>query len=187
MLKFSSFCFIALIFVSCNVATPPKPPPPPVYPPINPPDPPPPIIGTFQSVWDDFKCKSPKLAATFDVASIEKFRTTNVLGINDLCKHLEYNAELWKAIGLTDQEIARIKIFKKKIVDEKMPNILFSETSTSGIYFFDLIPTEGGIRKEFFYWYSKQFPNEWRAGLKKLNDNLIHSNEKESGTSNTSE
>jgi len=191
MLKLISFCFIALIFVSCNVAEPPEPTKPPDFPPPKLTYPPRPTIGTFQSVWEDFKSKSPKLAATFDDVSIEKFRTTEVLGISDLCKHLEYNAELWKAMGIEEQDIKRMQKFKKKIIDENKPQIVFSETSTPGYYFFHLIPTEGGIREEFFYWFSKQYPDEWVAGWKKVGDDskikFIHSNDKASSTSNTSE
>ena len=122
----------------------------------------------FRRIWDDFRTKSPNIVKNFDDVSIRRFTDTDIKSLDDVFKHIDDNVALWKSIGLTDQEIKRIKTFKKKILDENKPNILFSETSQPGIYFFDLIPKEGGIRGEVFYWFSKKYPNEWADGLRKL-------------------
>ena len=155
MLKLISFCFIALIFVSCNVAAPPEPTKPPGSLPPTLPDPPLPTIHTFQSVWDDFKVKNPIDAKKFDDISVKKFTETYIRGLDDVFKHVNDHPSIWKAIGLTDQDITRIKLFKKKIITENKPYILFAETSTPRVYFFDLIPLEGGVRGEVFYWFQK--------------------------------
>ena len=111
----------------------------------------------FRRIWDDFRTKSPNIVKNFDDVSIRRFTDTDIKSLDDVFKHIDDNVALWKSIGLTDQEIKRIKTFKKKILDENKPNILFSETSQPGIYFFDLIPKEGGIRGEVFYWFSKKY------------------------------
>lgn len=126
----------------------------------------------FKKVWDDFKINNPTRARSFDDLSITRFTDTDIKSLDNVFRHVEDNKAIWKAIGLTEQEIARVKLFKKKIVEEDMPDILFRETSTPGIYFFDLIPITGGLRGEVFYWFSKKYPDEWLEGLTNVQKNL---------------
>ena len=125
----------------------------------------------FKKVLDDFKTRNPISYKSFDDISLRNFAETDMKSLDDVFKHVDDHAAIWKSIGLTDQDIKRIQTFKKKIITENKPNILFSETSTPGVYFFDLIPLEGGLRGEVFYWFSKKYPNEWSEGLRSLSKN----------------
>ena len=122
----------------------------------------------FKKVLDDFKTRNPISYKSFDEINLRNFAETDMKSLDDVFKHVDDHAAIWKSIGLTDQDIKRIQTFKKKIITENKPNILFSETSTPGVYFFDLIPLEGGLRGEVFYWFSKKYPKEWSDGLRSL-------------------
>ena len=122
----------------------------------------------FKKVWDDFKVKNPNVAKNFNEINVKKFTDTDIKSLDDVFKHLSENANIWKAIGLTDQDITISSLIQKQITSKNNPAFLFQESSVPGKYFFDFIPVEGGLRGEVFYWYSKKYPNAWVEGLRSL-------------------
>lgn len=121
----------------------------------------------FKKVWDDFAIKNPTAAKKFDDVSINRFKNTDIKSFDDFFKHLEINKSMWEAIGIPSLDLTTTIKLKKLIMDGNDPSLLFRK-SGSNRYFYEFIPVDGNIRGEFFYWFSKKYPDEWLKGLKSI-------------------
>lgn len=103
------------------------------------------------------------------MSGLEDFvkKDSSVRSLKDFFKYVERNKAKWNTLGIDSSNISMVLKLKKVIIDQKNPSVLF-EKSNSGHYFFEFVPTEGDLRRDLFYWYSKTYPDEWIVGLERV-------------------